>query len=139
MRTTKVPVTPARKRVRTHGLTHINLAVRDLGRSLRFYQTVFGVKEYYRDGSSVQVLGPGPHDVLAFERNARQAGKVGGITHFGFRLKRPQDVQPVVEAARAAGGRLLRRGEFSPGYPSRTSPIRTGTRSRSGTSSPADH
>ena len=33
--------------VRTHGLTHINLAVRDLGRSLRFYRLgVFGLREY---------------------------------------------------------------------------------------------
>ncbi len=31
--------------VRTYGLTHINLAVRDVERSLRFYRQVFGVEE----------------------------------------------------------------------------------------------
>lgn len=52
--------------VKTHGLTHISLAVKDPDRSLKFYTKVFGVKEYYRDEESIQVLGPGPHDVIAF-------------------------------------------------------------------------
>jgi len=34
--------------VRTYGLTHINLVVRDVERSLRFYGEVFGVEEYGR-------------------------------------------------------------------------------------------
>ena len=40
--------------IKTHGLTHISLAVKDPDRSLKFYQQVFGVKEYYRD--KVEVL-----------------------------------------------------------------------------------
>lgn len=39
--------------VKTHGLTHISLAVRSPQRSLAFYQSVFGVKEYYRGGDYV--------------------------------------------------------------------------------------
>ena len=84
--------------VRTHGLTHISLAVRDPDRSLRFYASVFGVKEYYRDDDSIQVQGPGAHDVLAFERM-------------------PKLADAAVVAATQAGGRLIRRGEFSPGCP----------------------
>ena len=34
--------------IQTHGLTHINLAVRDMGRALRFYEQVFGLREYGR-------------------------------------------------------------------------------------------
>jgi predicted enzyme related to lactoylglutathione lyase len=30
---------------------------------------------------------------------------------------RPQDIDAAVEQAQAAGGHLLRRGEFAPGYP----------------------
>jgi catechol 2,3-dioxygenase-like lactoylglutathione lyase family enzyme len=101
--------------VRTHGLTHINLAVRDLERTLRFYAAVFGVKEYYRDETSIQVQGPGPHDVIAFEKDARHAGKTAGISHFGFRLTRPGDIDAAVTAVEEAGGTLLRRGEFGPG------------------------
>lgn len=111
---------PAKKvpgAVRTHGLTHINLAVRDPDRALEFYRAVFGVREYYRDEDSIQVLGPGPHDVIAFERDPGNAGATGGLTHFGFRLVRREDIDAAVRAVKKAGGKLLRRGEFSPGFP----------------------
>ena len=103
--------------VETHGLTHISLAVRDPERSLAFYASVFGVCEYYRDDEQIQAQGPGPRDVLAFERNPSAAGSVGGINHFGFRLKRPEDIGAAVDAVTRAGGKVLRRGEFSPGFP----------------------
>jgi catechol 2,3-dioxygenase-like lactoylglutathione lyase family enzyme len=103
--------------VKTHGLTHISLAVKDPDRSLLFYQRLFGVKEYYRDDSSIQVLGPGKHDVIAFERNKSKAGKRGGLDHFGFRLTKPEDIEKAVKEAERAGGKILRRGEFSPGFP----------------------
>lgn len=64
--------------IKTHGLTHISLAVKDPDRSLKFHRQVFGVKDYYRDDESIQVLGTGPHDVIAFERNPRAAGKSRG-------------------------------------------------------------
>ena len=61
--------------IKTHGLTQISLAVKDPDSSLRFYEQLFGVKEYYRDENSIQVQGPGPHEVIAFERDVRAAGK----------------------------------------------------------------
>ena len=102
---------------RTFGLSHIALAVKDPERSARFYEEAFGAKVYYRDADTVQVLGPGPHDVLAFDRNEAKAGSVGGISHFGFRLIDPADIDGAVEAVLAAGGTVLRRGEFAPGLP----------------------
>src|SRR5688500_16537770 len=103
--------------VRTLGLTHLSLAVRDPARSLAFYAQAFGVREHFRDDTQIQVLGPGPHDVIAFERDPANAGKTGGIGHFGFRLVAPGDIDAAVDAALAAGGTLLRRGEFGPGLP----------------------
>ena len=103
--------------VRTHGLTHLALAVRDPDRSLAFYRAVFGVTEYYRDDESVQALGPGGHDVLAFVRKPEAAGMEGGVMHFGFRLTRPEDIGAAVEAVESAGGTIKSRGEFAEGVP----------------------
>jgi catechol 2,3-dioxygenase-like lactoylglutathione lyase family enzyme len=99
------------------GLCHLSLAVADPQRSLDFYARAFGVREYFRDDGQIQVLGPGPHDVLAFVCDPGNAGKAGGIGHFGFRLAHPDDIDAVVAGALAAGGTLQRRGEFAPGLP----------------------
>ena len=103
--------------IRTLGLTHLSLAVRDPQRSLDFYARAFGVREYYRAADEIQVLGPGPHDVIAFARDPANAGKAGGIGHFGFRLAAAEDIHAAVDAVLAAGGTLRRRGEFAPGLP----------------------
>lgn len=104
------------KLIKTHGLSHLSLLVRDPEVSLKFYQRLFGVKECYRDDECIHVLGPGLFDVIAFERG-RGAGRRGGIDHFGFRLQDPGDIDRAVNEALAAGGKLIRRGEFSPGCP----------------------
>ncbi|MBB6092592.1 putative enzyme related to lactoylglutathione lyase [Povalibacter uvarum] len=103
--------------IKTLGLTHLSLAVGDLDRSLAFYSQAFGVREYYRDADSVQVLGPGAHDVIAFELDPLRAGERAGIDHFGFRLVRPDDIDAAVNEVVRAGGKLIRRGEFAPGCP----------------------
>jgi len=103
--------------IETHGLSHVALAVLDPDRSLAFYQSVFGVREYFRNDSTVQVLGPGKFDVLAFEKRPTGAGAVGGIMHFGFRLTRPEDIDAALTAVTTAGGTIISRGEFGPGLP----------------------
>jgi len=104
--------------IRTHGLTHISLRVADPDRSLRFYQTCFGVEEYYRDDTQIQAKGNGTMDIFVFERAAKaRVGKRGGIDHFGFRLVDAADIDHAVNTVCAAGGKLLRRGEFAPGFP----------------------
>jgi catechol 2,3-dioxygenase-like lactoylglutathione lyase family enzyme len=103
--------------IKTHGLSHLSLFVRDPDRSLAFYAKAFGVQEYYRDANSIQVLGPGKYDVIAFEKNAKKSGKTGGISHFGFRLQKAADIEKAVEAVLQAGGKVIQKGEFSPGFP----------------------
>jgi catechol 2,3-dioxygenase-like lactoylglutathione lyase family enzyme len=103
--------------VKTFGLSHIALAVRNVERSLGFYQQLFGVEVLFRDAATIQVTTPGSHDVIAFEQDPAQAGKSAGIAHFGFRLTSPDDIDLAVAEAERAGGKILRRGEFSPGFP----------------------
>lgn len=102
--------------IKTHGLNHISLDVKDPDISLRFYEKIFGVKEYFRDKNSIQVLGPGEHDVLAFVK-ADKTGIKGGINHFGFRLRSAADIEHAISTAKASGAIIKSTGEFSPGFP----------------------
>ena len=77
------------------------------------------MEEMYRDGPDMVFLrtpGSPRHDHV--ERRTRerdQAGRPGGVGHFGFRLKADQDLGDAIRKAEAAGGRLVERGEHAPG------------------------
>ena len=107
--------------IRTRGLTHIHLVVRELERSLRFYKSVFGMQERFRDGPKLVFLNtPGSVDLVTLNEDpaeARLAGVNAGVAHFGFRLTNTTDLDAAIAEVEAAGGRLIRRGEHSPGVP----------------------
>ena len=105
--------------IKTRGLTHIHLVVRDVERSLRFYRSVFGMEERFRDGPKMVFLNtPGSEDLVTLNEDpaeARLAGVNAGVAHFGFRLEKSADLEAAIAAVEAAGGRLIRRGERGSG------------------------
>ena len=103
--------------VRTFGLTHLALAVRDVERAFGFYQSVFGMVAVYRRDDFLQAQTPGARDVLVFEQDEGPARGHGSITHFGFRLTDPRDIDAAAKAVTDAGGSIEEQGEFTPGEP----------------------
>ncbi|MGI9075848.1 MAG: VOC family protein [Gemmatimonadaceae bacterium] len=103
--------------IKTYGLTHISLAVRNAEQSSRFYRDVFGAVEVFRGPGFIQVQTPGSRDVIVFDENAPNSGLPGGVKHFGFRLVDPNDITDAARAVEQAGGTILSQGEFCPGEP----------------------
>ena len=103
--------------MKTYGLTHVAVAVRDLHRTESFYSAILGARVVYRDAGFLQMQTPGSRDVLVFEKNTRKAGKAGGVLHFGFRLTKEHDIDAARAAVKAAGGKITSTGEFVPGEP----------------------
>ncbi len=107
--------------IRTQGLYHIQLVVRDLDRSIQFYQSVFGMTELFRAGPKMVFLNtPGSQDLITLHEDSAQldlAGENGGVAHFGFKLADSADLDDAIAQVEAAGGRLAERGEHAPGSP----------------------
>jgi len=106
--------------IRTRGLTHIHLIVRNMKRSRAFYCNAFGMQVSFNVGRKLIFLNtPGSNDMIALHedsRSTRVAGKSGGILHFGFERVRT-DLDTAIKEVAQAGGRLLERGEHAPGVP----------------------
>jgi len=108
---------PVTSLIATEGLTHIQLTVLDLERSLAFYQTVFGMREMFREGPHMVFLRtPGARDTITLNADpALPAPAQSGVAHFGFRLKDATQLDAAIATVEAAGGTLLCRGEHGPG------------------------
>jgi catechol 2,3-dioxygenase-like lactoylglutathione lyase family enzyme len=103
--------------IKTHGLTHIALAVKNAKRSFEFYRKVFGVIKVYDQNGWIQAQTPGARDIIVFDESAPRTGKPGGISHFGFRLVDSTEIDAAAKAVTEAGGKILDKGEFCPGEP----------------------
>ena len=109
-----------RTHVRTYGLTHIALAVDDVGRAVRFYEQVFGMVAVYRYPAFAQLQTPGTRDALVLEKSVdgeTTPRVAAGVRHYGFRLVDAADIDAAAAAIERAGGTITDKGEFVPGEP----------------------
>ena len=104
--------------VKARGLHHINLNVRDINRSLKFYQEAFGLEVDFWEGKTMVFLhSPGAKDTITLcqaKPNDPVAG--GGVSHFGFSIGKG-NLDAMVKQVENAGGKLRSRGEHAPGVP----------------------
>ena len=106
------------KNTKTYGLTHIAVAVENLDRTLEFYTSVFDMKVMYNEKDFIQLTTPGCNDILVFQKSPKnKIGNAGGIAHFGFRLRNPEDSPAMAKKITRAGGKITSKGEFLPGSP----------------------
>jgi catechol 2,3-dioxygenase-like lactoylglutathione lyase family enzyme len=106
--------------IKTCGLTHLHLVVKDVHRSLEFYKTVFGMQEKFWAGDGLVFINtPGSKDMIALHQATgdQPTGASGGILHFGFQLDKKAELDDAINQVVAAGGQLKRRGEFTPEVP----------------------
>jgi catechol 2,3-dioxygenase-like lactoylglutathione lyase family enzyme len=101
----------------TYGLTHLAVAVKDIERTLQFYQDIFGMEVMYHEPKMIQLTTPGSHDILVFEETSGPTGQSGGIAHFGFRLRTPGDIDEILERVRSSGAEIVDQGHFVEGSP----------------------
>lgn len=101
--------------IRSHGLNHIQLNVRNLARSVAFYEKAFGLKERFRIGRRMVFLqSPGAHDLITLNKcSSNELVGNGGVAHFGFAMDAP--IEKCIIQVTRAGGKLIDRGEHAPG------------------------
>ena len=103
--------------IKTLGLTHIALPVKNVTRAAAFYKKVFGAREMYNDAEFIQIQTPGSKDIIVFIKKAKPSVKSNPGFHFGFRLPKPTTIQAMIKTIKNAGGRIKEAGEFVPGEP----------------------
>ena len=105
--------------IRSRGLHHININVRDLKRSLAFYEAAFGLTVRFWAGEKMVFIGAeGENDIVTLcEAKPGEPIAGGGVSHFGFRFDKSQSMDAIVAQIEAAGGKLQNRGQHGPDEP----------------------
>jgi len=109
--------------VKTLGLSHLNLNVMDLDRSVRFYQAVFSLELLWSGEEILEQEGkseglrqailhtPGTRDLLALTQAASFPVGPAGLNHFGFIFRSNSEVEQAIAAVKEYGGQVLREGQ----------------------------
>jgi catechol 2,3-dioxygenase-like lactoylglutathione lyase family enzyme len=100
--------------LKVKGLSHIQINVSDMERSLRFYRDTLGLVERMRTGPFVLLSSPESGDFVSLSQTAPVGAP--GLGHFGLHLE-AEDIAGAVRALEDAGGKLMAREEY-PNFPS---------------------
>jgi predicted enzyme related to lactoylglutathione lyase len=105
------------QQLRTLGLSHVQIAVADVGRSVEFYVNAFGLEDRGEADGRFRFLGtPGCSDNLTVALADPDAPFA--VDHFGFMLQDPpSDLDAAIRRVEAAGGTVVERFEMFPGWP----------------------
>ena len=103
--------------IRTYGLTHLSISVKDIHRSSTFYEKVFGARKMYVTEQVIQLQTPGSHDIIVLDKKNGEFETTAGVKHFGFRLIDLTDIKLIISEIENAGGIIKESGEFCPGEP----------------------
>jgi catechol 2,3-dioxygenase-like lactoylglutathione lyase family enzyme len=101
------------------GFNHLHLNVRDLARSVGFYEAAFGLKESFSAGPDLIFMTPaeGGHSLaLHLVGPDDPVGMAGGFQHFGFKLDANDHDRAIAQVERA-GGSLISRGKHDDKHP----------------------
>ena len=100
--------------LKVKGLSHVQINVSDMERSLRFYRDALGLVVRTRTGPFVLLASPHSGDFVSLSESAPVGAP--GLGHFGLHLE-ADDIQTAIEALEAAGGKLVS-GDQYPDFPS---------------------
>jgi predicted enzyme related to lactoylglutathione lyase len=103
--------------VKTYGLAHIALAVKDAKRSFEFYRKVFGVIKIYDQGGWIRAQTPGLTRHHRIRRRRTVHWKNRWYRAFRISPARSKDIDAAADTIKKAGGKILNKGEFCPGEP----------------------
>jgi catechol 2,3-dioxygenase-like lactoylglutathione lyase family enzyme len=100
--------------LKVKGLSHVQINVSDLERSLRFYRDALGLVERTRTGPYVLLASPESGDFISLSQEAPVGAP--GLGHFGLHLE-ANDIGLAIRTLEAAGGKLIS-GDQYPDFPS---------------------
>ncbi len=114
-----LPMKGAEAPIKAEGFNHLHINVRDLARSIRFYEEAFGLRVGFSAGKDLVFMVPEArgHSLALHQVGPDEAvGMAGGFQHFGFKLDL-NDHDRVIQQVEKAGGKLVSRGKHGGTFP----------------------